>query len=140
MFKKVTTCLVLVMFSTSGLANCLRPVTPLKKGEHSPCTGFLFSPQKELELRIKNEEYKLLQEEVRVFLLKKDFYIKEIEESEVIINKEREKAELWRKLAEDTTLKYTKLQDNRGYRDWLFLIGGVVLTVGSGYALGQAAK
>ncbi len=137
--KLFATALSASLFTQSAFA-CDKPVTPLEKGQQAPCTGFLFSPDKEKQLRLQNQEYKILLEESNLYLQQRDFLKKELEESDKIVTKEREKAELWRKVAEDTTLKYTQVQDNRGTRDWLFLIGGVVLTVGAGYAIGQAAK
>lgn len=139
MLKKSVIILTLFAYSTSVFADC-KPVTPLAQGEQAPCTGFLFSPAKERELRLLNEEYQALLESSKLYIQQRDLYKKEVEQTEVIVDKERQKAELWRKIAEDTTLKYTEVEANRGRRDWLFLIGGVVLTIGAGYAIGQAAK
>ncbi len=65
---------------------------------------------------------------------------KDIKDTEFIIMKEREQAELWRKRAEESTLLLTKKQDSQGLRDWGMLLLGVVITVGAGYAVGQASK
>jgi CHAT domain-containing protein len=137
--KLFATALSLSLFANSALA-CEKPVTPLTQGQQAPCTGFLFSPEKEKQLRLLNEDYQLLLEQSQLYLKQKELYKQELEETDKIVEKEKQKAELWRKVAEDTTLKYTQVQEARGTRDWLFLIGGVVLTIGAGYALGQAAK
>lgn len=117
---------------------CPGPVTPLQKGEQAPCFGYLFSPEKELQLRIRNEEYKLLLEQSKLYLNQKDLLIKELEITEKIADKERQKAELWRNLAEKTTAKYIESQDSKGARDWIMLLTGVGLTVAAGWAVGQA--
>lgn len=140
MLKKSVIYLALAAYSTNSFADCSKPVTPLTQGEQAPCTGFLFSPAKELELRLRNEDYNFLLEQSKLFIQQKESYKKELEQTEQIVEKERQKAELWRKVAEDTTLKYTEVQERRGTRDWLFLGAGVLLTIGAGYALGQAAK
>ncbi len=140
MLKKSVIYLALAAYSTNSFADCVRPVSPITQGEQAPCTGFLFSPQKERELRLLNEEYQMLLEQSKLYIQQRDLYVKELKETDSIVEKERQKAELWRKVAEDTTLKYTEVQDNRGKRDWLFLATGVVLTVAAGWAVGQAGK
>jgi len=41
---------------------CDKPVTAIKQGEIATCSGYLFSPEKEKEVRIKIAEYDLLKE------------------------------------------------------------------------------
>lgn len=137
---KVTTLLLISTLSTQSLAECKQPVTPLVTGQTSPCDGFLFSPAKELELRKTNEDYKLLQEQIKIYAQQKELYEQEIKTSEEIASKEAEKSELWRNRAIDSTEKLTSTESNRGMRDWLFLMGGVLLTIGAGFAVGQAHK
>jgi len=69
-----------------------------------------------------------------------ELYKKELQTTEQIVEKEQKKAELWREAAETSTKKYIESEENRGKRDWLFLISGVVLTVAAGYAVGAASK
>lgn len=121
-------------------AQCPKPVTPLEKGEQAPCSGFLFSPEKEQELRIKNEQYKLLMEESKLYIQQIELYRKEVTVTDEIVKKERDKAEVWRKAAEDSTERYVKLEEARTTRDWMFLVAGVGLTVLAGWSVGQAAK
>jgi hypothetical protein len=129
----------IVSYSSSVLA-CTVPVTPLKTGEKSPCSGYLFSPEKELQLRIQNEEYKVLMEQIKVYMQQKEFYKKELEQTQVIIDKTEAKAELWKTRAVEVTEKYVEQQEHLGYRDWAFLLAGVGITALSGWALGQASK
>lgn len=136
---KLLAVLLSLSLTTKAFSEC-KPVTPLNKGDVAPCTGYLFTPEKELELRIKNEEYKILLEQSKLYLQQKELYQSQIADLEKIATKEREKSELWRNAAETTTEKYVKLEESRTTRDWVFLVSGVGLTVLSGWAIGQAAK
>lgn len=119
---------------------CEKPVLRLLKNEKAPCEGFLFSPKKELELRLLDTEYKFLLKETEVKDRLIEFYKTNEETTYEIIEKERQKSEVWRNVAEKNTLELVKTQESRGQRDWLFFVGGILCTVAAGYAIGQAAK
>lgn len=142
MYKLITALLSsLIMFQgPASAALCPNPVTFLKKGDITACEGYLFSPEKELQVRLINEEFKLIkgQNEIKVKIIRA--LEKDVNTMEFILQKEQEKAELWRLAAENTTLKYIELEGNRTKRDLLFLGGGILLTVLSGWAIGQAAN
>jgi len=53
---------VTFLLSNVAFATCDKPVTYLGQGSTSPCSGFLFSPEKELEVRILVETLKKDQE------------------------------------------------------------------------------
>ena len=127
----------LILHSQISLG-CVNPATQLKKGEEAPCTGILFSPEKEKEVRIKIQEHEVLEEQIRLQKVKIELLLSNEEYLNKIYKLEAEKAELWRIRAEESTEKLMSSAQNRGKRDWLFLITGVVLTVGAGYAVGQA--
>lgn len=138
MFKTLS--LILIMtFSTKVLADC-KPVTPIQAGEVAPCTGYIFTPAKELELRQMNEDYKFSQEQIKLYLQQKELYKQELEVSNKIAEKEAAKAEIWRQAAEDSTTQYVKLEEARTTRDYLFLLAGIGLTVLSAWSIGQASK
>ncbi len=140
MFNKAVTLLVLSLYSTSVFGNCSKPVTPLNKGEPAPCQGFLFSPEKEKEIRLINEDYKVLTEQAKLFATKAELQAQQLKYMEEAFQKETERAEIWKKTAVEATDKNTKLEQSRSQRDWLFLSGGILLTVVAGFAVGQAAK
>jgi hypothetical protein len=119
---------------------CEVPVTKLEKDDPAPCEGFLFSREKELEVREKIMEYDELLEQQKLYIQQIDLHKKETELAEKEAEKQEEKVKLWQDRAEDITLKYTEAQDGRGTRDLFFLIGGVLLTVGAGFAVGQASR
>ena len=81
-----------------------------------------------------------MKQEIELKDLKIKLLATDIKDTEFIIKKEQEQAELWRKRAEESTLLLTKKQDNQGLRDWGMVLLGVLITVGAGYAVGQASK
>lgn len=119
---------------------CEKNVYRLLKDEKAPCDGYLFSPEKELELRLLDTEYKYLKKELEVKNNLLELYKTNDETTWQIIEKERQKSELWRGVAEKNTLTLVGMQEKRGQRDWLFFVGGILCTVAAGYALGQVVK
>lgn len=136
MLNKLITTITLCAFlwGHSGLAECVKEVTLLNQGDPSPCRGYLFTPEKELKVRIMNEENKYFQQQVDILNKQINLLNDSLKLQEEISGKEREKAELWRVRAEDSTRKLIDSEDGRGKRDLLFVIGGVLLTLGAGYA------
>lgn len=136
--KRIISLLIAFSFSVSTtFGECGKPVITLNEGEKAPCKGFLFSPAKEQEIRLLDEDYNLLKQEVElknktIELLKKD-----ISSVDFMIKKEQEKSELWRSAAELSTKNLVQIQDSKGNRDLLMILTGVLITVGAGYALGQ---
>lgn len=126
--------------STQSFAECVKPVTALEQGASAPCRGYLFTPEKEKEIRLLNEDSKLLKEEItykdsKIKLLSSNLFL-----ADEILQKEREKTELWRITAEKSTLELVKVNEGQGRRDLYMILLGVVVTVGAGYAVGQASK
>lgn len=48
--------LSLMLVSSIALAECKAPVTYLTEGKATPCNGYLFTPEKELEVRNKVQD------------------------------------------------------------------------------------
>lgn len=138
MFKTFTL-IVLLTFSSKLLAEC-KPVVPMKAGEKVECDGYLFSPDKELQLRQMNEDYKLLQEQTKLYIQQKELYKQQVETSEKIIEKTEQKVEVWKKQAEDSTQKLITQDERQGIRDWVFLVSGIGLTALAGWAVGASHK
>lgn len=132
----LATCLALPAQATE----CSKPVTLLNEGTPAPCKGFLFSPEKESEIRLLNTDYNLMKQELELKDVKIKLLTQDIKDTEFIIKREQDQSELWRKRAEESTLLLTKKEDSQGRRDWFMLLLGVVITVGAGYAVGQASK
>lgn len=119
---------------------CLVPVKAIEEGSPAQCKGFLFSPAKELEVRLMKKDYDLYKLEVETTNAIINRYQKKEFEFEKVIELESKKADLWKTRAEDITLKYVSLEENRGRRDLMFILAGVGLTVLSAWAIGQAAQ
>jgi peroxiredoxin family protein len=137
--KKLITTVLLSSFSSSALAEC-KAVTPVNAGEIAPCSGFIFSPEQELKVRLLNEDNKFSKEQIKVYLEQKEFYKKELELTEQIIELEKQKTEAWKVQAEKSSEQLIKMQERQSIRDWVFLTSGVLITVAAGYAVGQVAK
>jgi hypothetical protein len=125
---------------TPVYAKCEKQVKLLNVGDKAPCRGFLFSPEKELDIRIVIQESELQDKEIEYKDKKIKLLLKDLTVVDSIIDKERQKSELWRIRAEESTLKLVESEQGRGKRDFWFVVLGVALTVGAGYAVGQAAK
>lgn len=139
--RRLIAALLILVYSNSVFATeCPKPVVALAEGAAAPCKGFLVSPEKEKELRLLNEDYQLLIEKGQLTDKQVELYKANDALMQDIYKKEQEKTKLWQDQAEKYTQKYIAEQDSRSNRDWLFFIGGIVLTIGAGYALGQAAK
>lgn len=87
-----------------------------------------------------NEDYSLVKQELEIKNKKIDILMYDRTLSDNIIEKERSKSELWRITAEKSTLELVKVNEDQGNRDLLMILLGVVVTVGAGYAVGQASK
>ena len=132
--------LSIILFYAQVSLGCEQPVKFLKKGEVVPCDGYLFSPEKEAEVRVVVQEHKLQGEQLEIQERKIKYLLENEKYWQEIADKEAEKAELWRYRAEDSTEKLVASERGRGTRDWLFLVGGVLITIGAGYSLGQVSK
>lgn len=140
MKKLLCLLLALTLAAPQTFAECSKPVITLTEGQVAPCKGYLFSPTKEQEVRILTEDYSLLQEKLELKDKQIELLRKDVNSVEFIIKKEQEKSELWRNAAELSTTQLVKMQESKGSRDILMILAGVLITVGAGYAVGQASK
>lgn len=62
MVEKIKAFILSFLIASNSLANCPEPVKYLQDFEMAPCAGYLFSPEKEMEVRIKIDNYNLLEE------------------------------------------------------------------------------
>lgn len=53
------TVILSLLLTLNPLYACDKPVQYLSQGQNTPCTGYLFSPEKELEVRQMKETYNL---------------------------------------------------------------------------------
>jgi type IV pilus biogenesis protein CpaD/CtpE len=139
MNKVVTLLLALSLPLNSYSSECQVPVKTLEEGAPAPCKGYLFSPEAELQLRILKKDHELLQAETDTLNTMLDKYKKKDEEYVKVMDLQVEKTELWKTKAEDITLKYVQVEENRTKRDFGFILLGIGLTVLGAWAAGQVA-
>lgn len=128
--------LILQAFLVTSLqAECPKAVTKLKSGQKAPCTGYLFSPEKEQELYKQKEELKITLKQLQIQKDLTELHKKNSDTILDVVEKEQKKTEIWRKAAEDSTSKLIKSEEGRGKRDLIFLILGVIVTGTAAYTL-----
>lgn len=118
-------------------AECSQPVTLLQENTPAPCRGYLFTPEKELEVRLLKRESLLDKEELQALQAKALRLSKMNLENEAVLEKKDKQINLWKVRAEESTLKLVNAEEGRQTRDLLFIGAGVLLTVLAGWALGQ---
>lgn len=137
---KILASILIALLPLQTLAECVKPVQYLQSGDRATCTGYLFSPAKELELRIKNEEYKLLTEQTRLYIQQLEFYKKELEVNDKLIKKQEEKTELWRTATETYSDKYLQLKEKQQSQEYYFFGAGVLATLLTTLSVAQLTK
>lgn len=125
---------------SASLANCSSPVSLLEKDAPAPCRGYLFTPEKEKQVRLMNEDYKLLQEELEIKNKQLDLYKLQVTNLAQAADLSEKKSALWQTKAQEAVERTVNLEQSRQTRDFLFILGGVALTVLAGWAVGQAGK
>lgn len=126
--------------SNFSFAKCTKPVQLIEKDSSATCTGFLFSPDKELEVREKVTDYELLLQRQDLIIQQKELYKDLYEKTETQITLEREKTKTWKQAATKATEELMSTQNSRMQRDYLFFGAGILTTLLAGYALGAASK
>jgi len=131
---------ITLCFNTISYGETCAKVSLLNKGDTAACKGFLFSLEKEQEVRRIHQEYFLLKEELSLQQQELQKYKELIQNVEILMEKEQKKTEVWRIRAEDLTEKYTKTIDSRTTNDILFFCLGIGLTIGSAFVLKQTLR
>lgn len=134
--KKVLV-LILVLSQLSYGEGCQKSVSYLKANDPSPCAGYLFSPDKELEVRIKIQDYEALKSEN----LLKDKQIENLNKYnlnlESIVDSKDKQITLWQDKATDSTEKLISSESGRGWRDVGFFALGIAAVVLGAWAVKQ---
>lgn len=135
MLSKIIALLCCLSISNLGLA-CSKPVTYMSIGDTAQCNGYLFSEEKEKEVRTLKIDHYYLQKEVE----KKDQMLQLYKEQnkllEEVAEKERQRTELWKTTSKDLA----EVKPMTDTQKVLYFVGGILTTVAAGYAIGQASK
>lgn len=140
MLNKIIAILCCISISSISFAGCQKPVQYIKKDDPAFCEGYLFSIEKEKEIRVKVIENDYLKLEIENKNKLINFYKEQEKILYEISEEERKKSKLWRDMAEESTLKLTKIERRSDLENVLWFVGGIFATVASGYAIGQASK
>lgn len=140
MRKLMVLILSILLPLNSFATECSSPVSLLQEGSPAPCKGYLFSPSKELDVRIMNENFNLLQKEDA----NKDNIISDLSKEndgyKSILQEEQQATELWKSRAVDITTKYVDVESSRQSRDLLFAGLGVLGTILIMWGIGQVEQ
>jgi hypothetical protein len=120
-------------------ASCAQPVYHLLQGQPAVCEGYLFSPDEEAKLRLEDQDYKLLKDESDLKDKQLQLYKGEVDDLQIAVTKEKDETKMWRDTADAAEQKYISQEERAGGRDLLFTVLGVLLTIGSGYAISKAS-
>lgn len=134
---------LILTFTLAGNAlagSCSQPVYHLNPGQPAPCEVYGFSLDKEKEVRLMSEDYKLLQDESSLKDKQLDLYKKELVDMQDALSKETQSSQMWKASANESAEKYRAVEERQGIRDWIWLISGIALTVLAGYAVGSAHR
>lgn len=132
---------VAFVFSINCFATpCQKPVISLFEYQPAPCTGYLFSPEKEKEVRLMNEDYKLATEEIELLDKQVALYKSQQASLESIIASEKQRADLWETKANDYATKFIKERDKSDLSNILYFSLGIVTTILISWSVGQIHK
>lgn len=140
MAKLTAFILAATLTSQVAWADCSSPVTLLEKDQSAPCRGYLFTPEKEKQVRGLNEDYKLLQEELTIKDKQLELYKLQVQSLYQAAELSEKKSSLWQTKAQEAVERTVSIEQSRQTRDLLFVLGGVALTVLAGWAIGQVSK
>lgn len=122
-----------VLFAALSSTPALAQVKYLEKGEPAPYTGFLFTPEKEQEVRQANEAlkyFKLVDEtNQRIIKLKDD---------ELALIKDQ--GAIWRNQADALSKQLQEEKNSSFWRNTLYFGLGAVLTTALAFGVNQATK
>ena len=130
---------LLLSLTSQALADC-KPVTYLEKNSSVPCDGYLFTPEKEKEVRSKVINYENLLLESNMYLKQRDLYKEALDNTEKALEKEEEKSKLWQEAAEKKSEKLQEVNDRQQLRDGVVFGLGILTTILTIFAVNSAQR
>lgn len=138
--KLLAILLIALQVNVALAETCIQPVTAVKKGDASPCDGYLFSKEKEAEVKQKVQDGELANQQVEIQAKQLMLYKDQTELYQGIAKKREEESELWRTKAIETTKEYTKSQTSDKLENIALFGGGVVVGIGIAYLASMIVK
>jgi hypothetical protein len=129
LLNKFIVLLIILCLSGTSYSTCNQPVVSIEKGQAAPCSGYLFTPEKEQEVRLMKIEFIFTKKENEILNKKIKLFDKDIEAANLVIKKEREHGEVWRTTAITTTKNLVAIEESRGTRDVLLFGTGILTAV-----------
>jgi len=106
------------------------PVKFVEKGNPAPCSGYLFTPEKEREIRLQLVELEFEKQ----LVISKDRQIELHKQENKLIT---ERYDLWRVEAKELSSDLSKERNNNFWRNTLYFALGMIITTGVTYAVNQ---
>lgn len=117
----------------SSIAQACNPVLHIDKGTPAPCEGFIFSLDKEQEIRKQLEEYKTLK-----FINANLELIIKLKDSQIDILGQQ--VTLWQDQSTRLSKQVIESQDKSFWRSALYFGLGALVTTGLAFAVNKATK
>jgi hypothetical protein len=125
--------LILIILTLSQGALACNPVLRIKAGEKSPCEGYIFSIDKELETRLKLEELKTS----KVVSDSKD---KIINLKDIQISLLERQVTIWQDQSNDLSKQLVEKENSSFWKQTAYFMLGAALTTGLAFAVNQSTK
>lgn len=124
--KLLISTFVLVFSTTQAFGICTQPVTYLQETSPAPCSGYLFTPEKEQEVRTKITTYPKLEE-----LIGKQGQL---------ITTLNERIKVQQDLNDNLTQQLNMQQDVNKLQNTLWFVGGIIVTTAIIYGYKKASN
>jgi hypothetical protein len=105
----------------------------IEKGKPAPYTGYLFTPEKEADVRKANEDLKLFK-----LIDDNNSKILKLKEDQLVVVKEQ--ADLWKNQSERLSKQLVDAEDRGFWRNTLYFGLGAIVTTAIVFGVNQASK
>lgn len=113
---KVSSLILSVLFASTSYANCPDPVSYLRKGQISVCNGYLFSPEKEKEVRELTVKYPMV--------------VELVEKQERLINVLNDRVDLNQNIANNLREQVKTVESNNRLENIVYFFLGMAVGFG----------
>lgn len=108
---------------------CEKPVTLLAENTPAPCKGFLFSPAKERELRLLDQDYMELSRLQELTEIQLQLSQDSVNKLEYALDAEKEISDTWKQESYKWSKKYTEEIEANNSNRWIYFGGGALTTI-----------